>query len=463
MNLTLNDNMFEPLLARLTLANHEFALRFPGLGGRRQPVHTVYGGANLYKPGVATKISRLALRHFSTYAPDYIQMASAFEFEGWASFESSSDVSFGSPAWIAKTVFDRVSQKLKTQAIEDHRVDFEDGYGVRSDAEEDGHAVAAADAMAIGLKENDLPPFVGIRIKALTEEAKRRSLRTLDIFITRLVSQSDGDFPKHFAVTLPKVISPVQVAVLADYLDMLEVNHALKKGTIKLEFMLENVQSLFDQNGNTGLPPMVSAGRGRVNCVILGTFDYTATCNVASTFQGHLHPAADFARQMMLASLMGTEVALSDGITNVIPIPPNKGEDLTDDQQKQNKEVVYGAWKIHFNNIIHSLKLGIYQGWDLNPAQIPVRFAAVYYFFLMDLQAATDRLKTFIDQAAQASMVGNTFDDAATGQGLVNFFINGIGCGALTDDEALATGITLDELRERSFLKIVENRTRTTL
>jgi hypothetical protein len=55
-------------------------------------------------------------------------------------------------------------------------------------------------------------------------------------------------------------------------------------------------------------------------------------------------------------------------------------------------------------------------------------------------------------------MVGNTFDDAATGQGLVNFFVNGVACGAITETEALQTGLTLEELRGRSFLKIIENR-----
>ena len=120
--------------------------------------------------------------------------------------------------------------------------------------------------------------------------------------------------------------------------------------------------------------------------------------------------------------------------------------------------MVHHAWRVHFDNIMHSLKLGLYQGWDLNPAQIPVRYAAVYYFFLTGLAESTTRLTTFIDKAAQATLSGNTFDDAATGQGLVNYFINGINCGALTMAETTATGITADELKTRSFLKIVQNR-----
>ena len=53
---------------------------------------------------------------------------------------------------------------------------------------------------------------------------------------------------------------------------------------------------------------------------------------------------------------------------------------------------------------------------------------------------------------------GNVFDDAATGQGLLNFFLRGISCGALTEAEALATGLTLAELRGRSFVRILKGR-----
>jgi len=41
---------------------------------------------------------------------------------------------------------------------------------------------------------------------------------------------------------------------------------------------------------------------------------------------------------------------------------------------------------------------------------------------------------------------------------MLNFFLRGVNCGALTEQEALATGLTLDELRSRSFLKILNNR-----
>ncbi len=107
---------------------------------------------------------------------------------------------------------------------------------------------------------------------------------------------------------------------------------------------------------------------------------------------------------------------------------------------------------------MHSLRNGFYQGWDLHPAQFVTRYAAVYHFFLGGLTSASRRLKTFVEKAALASLHGDVFDDAATGQGLLNFFLRGIGCGAITENEALETGLTIEEMRSRSFLKILESR-----
>ena len=62
-------------------------------------------------------------------------------------------------------------------------------------------------------------------------------------------------------------------------------------------------------------------------------------------------------------------------------------------------------------------------------------------------------------KGAQATLVGDVFDDAATGQGLLNFFLRGINSGAITEDEVLEmTGLTPDELRTRSFVKILRAR-----
>jgi hypothetical protein len=120
--------------------------------------------------------------------------------------------------------------------------------------------------------------------------------------------------------------------------------------------------------------------------------------------------------------------------------------------------VVHSAWKLSFDHVSHSLRNAFYQGWDLHPAQLPIRYAACYTFFLQGLDPASQRLCSFMEKAAQATLVGDVFDDAATGQGLLNYFLRALNCGAITEEEVKATGLTLDEIRGRSFVKILAAR-----
>jgi hypothetical protein len=163
----------------------------------------------------------------------------------------------------------------------------------------------------------------------------------------------------------------------------------------------------------------------------------------------------------MQVSLMGTPVLLSDGATNVMPVGPHRaveGKALTPQQVQENRMVVHRAWKLSYDHIRHSLATGFYQGWDLHPAQLPIRYAATYAFFLEALTSASDRLKGFVEKAAKATLLGDVFDDAATGQGLLNFFLRALSCGAITTEEALKTGLSIEEIQSRSFMKILERR-----
>ena len=142
----------------------------------------------------------------------------------------------------------------------------------------------------------------------------------------------------------------------------------------------------------------------------------------------------------------GSNVWLSDGATNVLPVGKDRG-------------TIHRAWRLHHDDIRHSLTNGFYQGWDLHPAQLVTRYAAVFAFFLESLDAASERLRNFIGKAAQATLVGEVFDDAATGQGLLNFFLRALNCGAVREDEiGTLTGLTLQELRSGSFVTIVRGR-----
>src|SRR5206468_7687399 len=131
---------------------------------------------------------------------------------------------------------------------------------------------------------------------------------------------------------------------------------------------------------------------------------------------------------------------------------------LTGREIEENRAAIYNAWKLHYRNIRHSLVSGYYQGWDLHPAQLPTRYAALYAFFLEGLEAASARLRNFVEKAGQATLVGEVFDDAATGQGLLNYFLRAQSGGAIEMAEVAATGLTLEEIQTRSFAKILELR-----
>ncbi len=429
-------------LDRIERAQSRFLERYPGDSGARQAVHTVYGGAHLFKAETPAKLGELALRALDTYAPDASTFGEALGIRGE----------------LAGKVMDRVRDKLRREAVEDFRIDFEDGYGNRSDEEEDGHAVTAAQQVAAGMVAGTLPPFLGIRIKPLTRDLAARSLRTLDVFLTELVTTANGHLPANFVVTLPKIQSRADIEVIIDTFDLLENRLDLDHGALRLEIMVETTQTIFDPQGRSMLPRLHRAAGERLVSAHFGTYDYTANCDITAAHQKMRHPACDFAKEMMKVAFAGTGVQLSDGATNIMPIAPHKGSGLSDAQKAENKAAVFSAWRLHADDVRHSLVNGFYQGWDLHPAQLVPRYGAVYAFFLDGLAPASERLKNFVDKAAQATLVGDVFDDAATGQGLLNYFLRGIACGAVTEQEALLTGLSLEEIRSKSFVKIMASR-----
>jgi citrate lyase beta subunit len=447
MKPSLSDESLLEIIQPLRRANEQFAQHYPGETGRRQPVHTVYGGAHLFRSDSAERLGAVARRSLEQFAPDALTFAQVIDL----------------PARLAQTIYQRVTEKLQREPVEDFRIDFEDGYGNRPDAEEDGHALSAAREVAEGHQKGTLPPFIGIRIKPFNEELRARSFRTLDIFVSNLVELNSGRLPDNFVVTLPKITIPEQVSALVALLARLEKHTGLAEGSLKFEMMIETTQSIINHRGQINLPLLLASAEGRCVAAHFGTYDYTAGCNITAAHQHMLHPACDFAKSMVQVSFAGTGIWLSDGATNIMPVAPHRaaegGAPLTAAQTDENREVVHRAWKLHYDHIQHSLINAFYQGWDLHPAQFPTRYAAVYAFFLESLEAASERLKNFVEKAAKATLVGDVFDDAATGQGLLNYFLRAINCGAITEAEAVdLSGLTLPELRSASFVKILNNR-----
>src|SRR5215204_5029689 len=138
----------------LKAANQKLGHLYPGDAIGRQPVHTFITPADTFTIDSAQRAGEQAIDTLNTFAATPGAFAKIV----------------GLPAnfpGLAETVRARVIDKLQREPIEDYRLDFEDGYGTRADAEEDGHAQSAAREVAAAMTAGTLPPFVGIRIKPL--------------------------------------------------------------------------------------------------------------------------------------------------------------------------------------------------------------------------------------------------------------------------------------------------------
>jgi len=470
MKQTFSDSQLESFYSRLEIS------QIPSQQSQiRNPVHVVYGGANLFRSDTPRKLGKLALKSLETYAPNFAEFARAMWLKGADALpvydeliadlerrltENSEAVKRENfDAWFAWTIYQRTFEKLESEPVEDYRIDFEDGYGIRADAEEDAHAVAASGELAEAFRQKIITSFCGFRIKSLQPETRKRAVRTLDLFLTNLLEKTGGKLPGNFVVTLPKIKRRAEVEVLDELLTEFEKLNNLANGAIKIEIMIETPQAILKETGEIALRGLVEAGKGRVNSAHFGAFDYTASFGISGVHQHLRHEACNFARQMMQIALAPLNIRLSDSVTTEIPLAVHKGDDLTEEQTKENFRSVHNAWRKHYNNVTNSLINGFYQSWDLHPAQLPARYAAVHAFFLESAVSQGKRLKNFMEKAAQANLTGNTFDDAASAQGLLNFFAQAANCGAMNEKEIReAASLTIEELNSGSFIEIIKNR-----
>jgi hypothetical protein len=429
----------------------------------RSPVHVVYGGADRFSANTPEKLGRIAIGSLEAYAHDFVEFARVFALDGsdqlphWpgAVAELASHAQQAPEdlkrdnfsAWYAWSVHRKTLEKLQIEPVEDFRIDFEDGYGFRSDEEEDGHAESASNELGSAFAKGSMTAFSGFRVKSFGRETYDRAVRTLDIFLENLLKQTENRLPPNFVVTLPKVIGPDQVTDLCSRLSDVEKEYGLPASSIGVELMIETPESIIGHDGRIGVRGLVDAAEGRCTSVHFGAYDYTGALGVSASFQDIRHPACDFARHVIQAALAGSSVRLVDSVTTEMPVPIHKGDILTEHQLAENKAAMYGGWLQHFRNATASMAAGFYQSWDLHPNQLVARYAAVYAFFLREFDSQAARLRRYIEKSTQATLTGNTFDDAASVAGLVNFFERGIGCGAFSEEEVVtASGASMDDL-----------------
>ena len=414
MTRRLDDAVLSDVDRRLSAADAQLATRYPGDDGRRQPIHTVYVPGNRYTETMPAEWGSTALS----------AAADAGGLDAVAVLVGASNGTDCEPDTLAALV----ENKLTTEPIEDLRIDFEDGYGTVDDATEDADVARAIAALRRSLDAGTSTPFVGTRFKCFEAGTRARGLRTLDMFVSGLVDS--GGLPDGLTLTLPKVTSVDQVEAMVAVASALEAANGLPTGRIRFEVQVETPQAILGADGRAAVAQFIHAGQGRVSSLHYGAYDYSASLGIAAAYQSMEHPAADHAKNVMQLAVAGTGVHLSDGSTNILPVgdPDN----------------VAMAWKLHARLVRRHLERGIYQGWDMHPAQLVTRYLATYAFYRGAFAPAATRLRNYVQQLDSVIM-----DEPATARALANVIHRGSVCGALTVDEIeSATDLPMSTTRD---------------
>ncbi|WP_165986177.1 DUF6986 family protein [Streptomyces sp. YIM 98790] len=409
------------------------AARYPGDRGGRQPVHTVYVPAGDAGPGTVADWGRRALALLDEHAPGPAALASALDLD----------------PRLAADVYPRLRAKLSAEPVEDLRIDFEDGYGRRPDADEDADAARAARLVARACADGTAPPYLGIRPKSLEAGVRDRAIRTLDIFLTGVL-EAAGGLPEGLRLTLPKVSHQDQAAAMARICAAFERARGLPDGRLGFEIQIETAPAVLGPDGAATVARMIGAAGGRVTGLHYGTFDYSAGLGIAAAHQAPDHPAADHAKAVMQTAAAGTGVRLSDGSTNVLP--------------SGSPAQVRAAWRLHYGLVRRALVRGYHQGWDMHPGHLPTRYAAGYAFYREGLPPAAARLAAWAGGRSAGRGGGNggdggdvrdggdggqaVLDEPATVRALAGFLLRGLDCGALDPEETTRlSGLSSHDLR----------------
>jgi citrate lyase beta subunit len=397
----LDESVYAELDRRLTPVDAVRLTRFPGEWPERQPVHTCYVPADAVVPGVAQAWGTAALAALDEHGlPD-----------------------LGLDPALVEQVLPRVRAKLAAEPVEDLRIDAEDGYRGTPDHEDDDVRYAAA-TLAADVAAGVAPPSVGIRAKSLEAPTRHRGVRSLDLFLECLGA-------RRAVITLPKVTDVEQVRAFLPVLDALRDAHRVN---LDLELQVETPQAVLGPDGTATVARMVHIAGPRLIGLHYGTYDYSAALGISAAYQSSDHPAADFAKQVMQVAVAGTGAHAVDGSTNVLPVGPT--------------EHVHAAWQLHARLVRRALVRGLYQGWDLHPAQLVTRYAATYAFFRAALPAAVGRVTAYLDRVD-----AGVLDEPATARALAGVLRRGLECGAVDEAEMAAAGgpdrAALDKLTGR--------------
>ncbi|WP_245671077.1 DUF6986 family protein [Nocardia amamiensis] len=407
--------------AMLDTVDAELRRRYPGSNGRSQPIHTVYVPAD-----------RVAEETPAEWGATAVELLDRHQ-DLLATLDETGSLP-------------DVRKRLEQDPVQDLRIDFEDGYGLRTDAEEDRAATAAGAVLAAwsrrsrssavgesvvaagitepgephpGLPhqqhfdqsqqivdaraERPRPASSGIRMKGLSSGERRRALRTLD-----LVLEAAGGVPEGFVFTVPKIRAARQIPALVQLCVGLERGYGIAEGSLRFELQIESPQAILAADGTAPVATMLTLAEGRCSGLHFGTYDYTAACGVAAPDQALDHPAADYAKAVMQVAAAQTGVWVCDGSTQIVPDADPEA-----------------ALRNHHRLVARALRRGYYQGWDMHPGHLVTRWLATYDFFRQAIEVAVPRLLDYL-----ARRGGDIMDEPATAEAMAATVLRGIDCGA---------------------------------
>ncbi|NMR29142.1 aldolase [Arthrobacter sp. SF27] len=410
------ENLLDSIDRSLWHVDARLRTSYPGDRGTRQPVHTCYIPADTYHPGIPGEWGREATEVLDSFAGTADALASIIN----------------APLELASEVLPLVRAKLAREPIEDLRLDFEDGFGSRSDDAENAAVEEASASLKAAIEEGEAPTFFGIRFKSFEEPTRRRGIQTFARFVGLMVT--DGRLPEGFTVTLPKVTAVEQVEAMVAVCEHLENSGGLSRGALRFEIQVETPQSILSSDGTAAVARMIAVASGRCSGLHYGAYDYSAACGIAAEHQSMAHPVADHAKAVMQVAAAGTGVRLSDGASIIFPV----GSD---------DEIRFGL-RHHAQLVERSLHRGYYQGWDMHPAQLVTRYAVTFAFYRRSFAAAARRIAAYTGGPG----AGASTDEPATARALAWFIIRGLQCGALSESEVEgATGLSGETLDSIAF------------
>lgn len=353
--------------------------------------HTFYGGAHLFELETFPKIVEHATAFYRSLFPTAIDLKKLKIFADLTDAQCTN-------------IFNTAMLKL-AKNVEDFRIDFEDGFGLRSGDEEDQYAKKTGEIAAKVQTNSECR--MGLRLKSPERATLQRIKRTFKIFFDAYFKAKQIVEPgSHFVVTLPKVESLKSVQHFSNFVRQYCRKKKIPNAFFKFEIMAETTKLVATNQSTVQLTKIVDYLGSKLLGIHIGVYDYLSQLKIPPHAQNQNHPYIVQLEYFLLNNFSKYEI--SDGVYQEIP-------SLRDSVEA--REIVNKQCEI----ILAKYDRGIYQGWDIHPHQLVGRFLAKAYFFEKHLESIQTRYDHFKNSGEKAQKLGVIFDDAASVIGLEDF------------------------------------------